>query len=231
MSSISSVNSSVWVNDYVFTENPNFISESFNDADIYYNANSFKRSFFKLDLYDTKDSETQQIYATIIIPTQQGTTRNSSTTPYTGGGQINGPTIPSVVPDGGDFGLRVSADILTPFYDSYEAVFTSCNSYSITKYISVNVYFNDMDYPNNDYHITVGGICYELTSIDTLELIPDPPINDYIPSISELQEGDCGCLPPASNTPTPTPSSTPPQPSTTPTPTPISTPTQGKIQV
>jgi hypothetical protein len=229
MSSISSVNSSVWVNDYVFTENPNFISESFNEADIYYNANSFKRSFFKLDLYDTKDSETQQIYATIIIPTQQGTTRNSSTTPYTGSGPISGPTIPDIMPGGGDFGLRVTdekftTDIITPFYDSYEATFTSCNSYSITKYISVNVYFNDMDYPNTDYRITVGGICYELTFIDTFELIPDPPINDYIPSISELQEGDCGCLPPTSNTPTPTPSITPPQPSSTPTPTPTPSP-------
>ena len=57
--------------------NPNFTGTCFNEAEIYYNANSFKRSFFKLDLYDTIDSETQQIYLTIIIPTQQGKTRLS----------------------------------------------------------------------------------------------------------------------------------------------------------
>ena len=71
------------------------------EAEIYYNANSFKRSFFKLDLYDTTDSETQQLYLTIIIPTQQGKTRISSTVPIesSGGGFVNGPTIPDVVPD------------------------------------------------------------------------------------------------------------------------------------
>jgi len=230
MSSISSVNSSVWVNDYVFTDNPNFTGTSFNDADIYYSANSFKRSFFKLDLYDTKESETQQIYATIIIPTQQGTTRNSSTTPYTGSGPISGPTIPDIMPGGGDFGLSVIPERqnfvyaeLMSFSDSYEATFYNCNSYAITKYIDVNVYYNDMNFPYNSYKITVGGICYELNNVDTSNLIPDPPIEDYISSINELTLGDCGCIP-ASNTPTPTPSTVPPQPSNTPSPTPTPSP-------
>ncbi len=48
-----SVSTSIYVNDYAFTENPNFSGECFTDAEIYYNVNSFKRSFFKLDLYDT----------------------------------------------------------------------------------------------------------------------------------------------------------------------------------
>jgi hypothetical protein len=43
----------------------------FND-EIYYFANSFKNSFFKLDLYDTKTNENQRAYISIIIPTQQG---------------------------------------------------------------------------------------------------------------------------------------------------------------
>ena len=231
MSSISSVNSSVWVNDYVFTDNPNFTGTCFNDADIYYNTNSFKRSFFKLDLYDTKESETQQIYATIIIPTQQGTTRNSSTTPYTGSGPISGPTIPDIMPGGGDFGLSVIPERqnfvyaeLMSFSDSYEATFYNCNSYTITKYIDVNVYYNDMNFPYNSYKITVGGICYELNNVDTSNLIPDPPIEDYISSINELTLGDCGCVPSTSNTPTPTPSTVPPQPSNTPSPTPTPSP-------
>jgi len=45
---------------------------SFTDSEIYYFANNFKGSFFKLDFYDTTDSETQRILLSVIIPTQQG---------------------------------------------------------------------------------------------------------------------------------------------------------------
>ena len=94
-------NQNLWVSDYVFTDNPNFTGTCFNEAEIYYNANSYKKSFFKLDLYDTTDSETQQIYLTLIIPTQQGKTRISSTTPFTeSSGPIQGPTLPDVMPSG-----------------------------------------------------------------------------------------------------------------------------------
>jgi len=109
--STTAVSQDLWVSDYVFTTNPNFTGTCFNEAEIYYNANSFKRSFFKLDLYDTIDSETQQIYLTIIIPTQQGKTRLSSTTPLTGSsGPIQGPTLPDVVP-GGPAGARSSSSL------------------------------------------------------------------------------------------------------------------------
>jgi hypothetical protein len=63
-----------WVADYGFTTNPSSVDESFTDLEIYYSANSFRRSFFKLDFYDTSDSETQKLYFTVIIPTQQGLT-------------------------------------------------------------------------------------------------------------------------------------------------------------
>jgi len=53
-----------WVTDY---ENA-----SFTDSEIYYFANSFKNSFFKLDFYDTNQTENQTILLSIIIPTQQG---------------------------------------------------------------------------------------------------------------------------------------------------------------
>lgn len=56
--------SSAWSNTY---NNPGFTN-----SEIYYFANSFKNSFFKLDLYDTKTNENQRIYLSIIIPTQQG---------------------------------------------------------------------------------------------------------------------------------------------------------------
>ena len=108
----------LWVSDYVFTDNPNFTGTCFNEAEIYYNANSFKRSFFKLDLYDTTDTETQQIYLTLIIPTQQGKTRLSSTTPIsTSGGFVQGPLIPDVIPEGGfSSGLRQTISESTKIY-------------------------------------------------------------------------------------------------------------------
>lgn len=53
-----------WATDY---ENA-----SFTDSEIYYFANSFKNSFFKLDFYDTNQTENQTILLSIIIPTQQG---------------------------------------------------------------------------------------------------------------------------------------------------------------
>jgi hypothetical protein len=50
----------------------NYTAETFTYDEIYYGANSFTQSFFKLDFYDTPDSETQNIYLTLIFPTQQG---------------------------------------------------------------------------------------------------------------------------------------------------------------
>jgi len=54
--------------------NTDYENASFTDSEIYYFANSFKGSFFKLDFYDTKNSENQILYFSIIIPTQQGLT-------------------------------------------------------------------------------------------------------------------------------------------------------------
>ncbi len=53
-----------WASDYENT--------SFTDTEIYYFANSFKGSFFKLDFYDTNITESQTILLSVIIPTQQG---------------------------------------------------------------------------------------------------------------------------------------------------------------
>ena len=45
---------------------------TFTDNEIYYFANSFKGSFFKLDFYDTNNSENQRLLLSVILPTQQG---------------------------------------------------------------------------------------------------------------------------------------------------------------
>jgi hypothetical protein len=50
----------------------NYNNTGFFDNEIYYFANSFKNSFFKLDLYDTKTNENQRAFISIVIPTQQG---------------------------------------------------------------------------------------------------------------------------------------------------------------
>lgn len=56
--------SSEWISSY--------ISESFTVQDVFYYSNSFTKSFFKLDFYDTVDEKNQKNYFTVIIPTQQG---------------------------------------------------------------------------------------------------------------------------------------------------------------
>ena len=48
----------------------------FLDNEIYYFNNSFKNSFFKLDFYDTKTTENQRAFFTVILPTQQGLKTN-----------------------------------------------------------------------------------------------------------------------------------------------------------
>lgn len=64
----------LWVTSYNSTTNPDFTGQTFTDKEIYYTSNSFRRSFFKLDFYDTKNSSDQKNYFTVILPTQQGKT-------------------------------------------------------------------------------------------------------------------------------------------------------------
>lgn len=60
----STITTSNWSDTYLF--------EGFSTEDIYYYRNSFTKSFFKLDFYDTPEESTQKIYFTIILPVQQG---------------------------------------------------------------------------------------------------------------------------------------------------------------
>ena len=68
-------NSNLWVSSYNYVDPSvyqTYSGISFNNKELYYYANSFRRSFFKLDFYDSNQSENQRLYFTIIIPTQQG---------------------------------------------------------------------------------------------------------------------------------------------------------------
>ena len=60
--------------DYNFSDIEEYSGETFTNKEIYYYSNSFKNSFFKLDLYDTDQSETQKLYLSLILPVQQGNT-------------------------------------------------------------------------------------------------------------------------------------------------------------
>jgi hypothetical protein len=49
-----------------------YLGEGFTVQDVFYYSNSFTKSFFKLDFYDTVDDKRQKNYFTVIIPTTQG---------------------------------------------------------------------------------------------------------------------------------------------------------------
>lgn len=58
-------NPTSWINSYE--------QQGFDINETYFVSNSFAKSFFKLDLYDTDDSRTQINYLTLIIPTNLST--------------------------------------------------------------------------------------------------------------------------------------------------------------
>jgi hypothetical protein len=68
-------NTNMWVSSYNYVDPSvyqTYSGISFTNKEMYYYANSFKRSFFKLDFYDSKQPENQRLYFTLVIPTQQG---------------------------------------------------------------------------------------------------------------------------------------------------------------
>ena len=78
VSSTTILQASLWQNTYLFNSaNPS----GFSVTELYYSLNPFKKSFFKLDFYDTPDQKTQKNYFTIILPTQQGFTEVAALSP------------------------------------------------------------------------------------------------------------------------------------------------------
>ena len=68
-------NTNMWVSSYNYVDPSvyqTYSGISFTNKEMYYYANSFKRSFFKLDFYDSTQPENQRLYFTLVIPTQQG---------------------------------------------------------------------------------------------------------------------------------------------------------------
>ncbi len=75
---VNSTSASDWVNSYLF---PNATPSGFSATQVYYYEKPFTKSFFKLDFYDTPDSQSQTNYFTIIIPVQQGETEPATVSP------------------------------------------------------------------------------------------------------------------------------------------------------
>ena len=69
-----------------------YLAEGFQGDEIYYYTKPFTKSFFKLDFYDTKESQSQTNYFTIIIPVQQGATESVSISPLTPNVDIRKPS-------------------------------------------------------------------------------------------------------------------------------------------
>jgi hypothetical protein len=53
---------------------PSYTIQGFTPNEVHFYANSFKKSFFKLDLYDSTNQKEQTNYITLILPTSQGST-------------------------------------------------------------------------------------------------------------------------------------------------------------
>jgi len=70
VNSSSNISNAVWENSY--------LTQGFTPNEVYYYSDSFKRSFFKLDLYDTTNQKKQTNYLTLIIPVQQGFTTGAT---------------------------------------------------------------------------------------------------------------------------------------------------------
>jgi hypothetical protein len=60
----------------------NYEAAGFTIQENYYISNSFEKSFFKLDFYDTSDTTTQSIQFTVILPIQTGEENLVSISPY-----------------------------------------------------------------------------------------------------------------------------------------------------
>lgn len=76
--SVTSSTTNDWVNSYV---TPLAIPSGFSVTELYYFLKPFRNSFYKLDFYDSPDSNTQTNYFTVVLPTQQGFTELKTLTP------------------------------------------------------------------------------------------------------------------------------------------------------
>jgi hypothetical protein len=68
-----------------------YLNNGFSVEEVYYYSKPFTKSFFKLDLFDTTEEKTQQLYLSIILPVQQGRTETVVLSPLVNPVEIKKP--------------------------------------------------------------------------------------------------------------------------------------------
>jgi hypothetical protein len=149
---------------------------NFSESLVRYTRGSFAKSFFKLDLYDTKDPKTQKIYLSIILPTSQSSELSSVGTSnclgivfyrlvrYDSNGFPEPPTFTNGFINftdccGVSQTIAANTPVIYGCVDTTESVWFSANNVGITTAPFSNpIYLNGEG--NNDYYgIINNGIC------------------------------------------------------------------------
>jgi hypothetical protein len=149
---------------------------------VYYNANSFKKSFFKLDFYDTTNQRTQKNYLTIVIPTQQGLTQNVQLGPQIPNVDIKIPTYKlDFLGDKEGFfvyWLRnrdyINIDTFymsAKFFDGKLGVFVDMTNTPQSQLVPSKFSFNGADYFYYRVKLNYSDFTYEVTDVNGLNRI------------------------------------------------------------
>jgi hypothetical protein len=159
-----------------------YINEGFTVGEVYYNANSFVKSFFKLDFYDTPNERTQKNYFTIIIPTQQGLTQNVQLGPQIPNVDIKIPTFKlDYLGDKEGFfvyWLRnrdyINIDTFymsAKFFDGKLGVFVEMTNKPQSQLVPSKFSFNGADYFYYRVKLNYSNFTYEVTDVNGLNRI------------------------------------------------------------
>jgi hypothetical protein len=161
-----------------------YLNNGFSAEEIYFYSKPFTKSFFKLDLYDTTEERTQQIYLSIILPVQQGQTQTVSLSPLTPPVEIKKPKMNlDYIGDKEGFAIywlryRDFIDIDTffmtaKFFDARLGVFKQMTN-TVQASITPNKFnFNNADYFYYRVDLNYNDKTYEVFSIPTNQRIGD----------------------------------------------------------
>jgi hypothetical protein len=161
-----------------------YLNNGFSAEEVYYYAKPFTKSFFKLDLYDTTEERTQQIYLSIILPVQQGQTQTVSLSPFTPPVEIKKPKMKlDYIGDKEGFAIywlryRDFIDIDTffmtaKFFDARLGVFKQMTN-KVQSTITPNKFnFNNADYFYYRVDLNYNNKTYEVFSTSTNQRVGD----------------------------------------------------------
>ena len=169
-----------------------YINEGFTIPEVYYYANSFQKSFFKLDFYDTTNESNQKNYFTIILPVQQGFFQNVPLGPQIPNVDIRIPTFQlDYLGDKEGFFIYwlrnrdyINIDTFymsAKFFDGKLGVFVRMTNTPQPQISPSKFTFNGADYFYYRVKLNYPDFNYEVTKVSNLLRIGDPanPIKWY----------------------------------------------------